>query len=105
MLASLKNAADKASVTLGQISSTAQTLQVGLAPDAPLTYRLQLALENFSEASSAIRELADHLQRNPSAIVRGKYVSEGETMSSREPGVYFGPGLYCAEQSADRHPF
>jgi paraquat-inducible protein B len=76
VLASLKNAADKASVTLGQISSTAQTLQAGLAPDAPLTYRLEVALENFSEASSAIRELTDYLQRNPSAIVRGRYVQE-----------------------------
>jgi paraquat-inducible protein B len=76
VLAGLKNAADKASVTLGQISSTAQTLQTGLAPDAPLTYRLEVALENFSEASSAIRELTDYLQRNPSAIVRGRYVQE-----------------------------
>jgi paraquat-inducible protein B len=76
VLASLKNAADKASVTLGQISSTAQTLQAGLAPDAPLTYRLEVALENFSEASSAIRELTDYLQRNPSAIIRGRYVQE-----------------------------
>jgi paraquat-inducible protein B len=78
VLASLKTAADNASVTLGQISSTAQTLQASLAPDAPLTYRLEVALENFSEASSAIRELTDYLQRNPSSIVRGKYVSEAK---------------------------
>jgi paraquat-inducible protein B len=75
-LASLKKAADQANLTLVQISSTAQTLQAGLAPDAPLTYRLEMALENFSEASSAIRELTDYLQRNPSAIVRGKYMQE-----------------------------
>jgi phospholipid/cholesterol/gamma-HCH transport system substrate-binding protein len=75
-LASLKKAADQANLTLVQISATAQTLQASLAPDAPLTYRLEMALENFSEASSAIRELTDYLQRNPSAIVRGKYVQE-----------------------------
>jgi paraquat-inducible protein B len=75
-LASLKKAADQANLTLVQISSTAQTLQASLAPDAPLTYRLEMALENFSEASSAIRELTDYLQRNPSAIVRGKYMQE-----------------------------
>jgi paraquat-inducible protein B len=78
VLASLKTAADQANLTLGQISSTAQTLQASLAPDAPLTYRLEVALENFSEASSAIRELTDYLQRNPSAVVRGKYVSEAK---------------------------
>jgi phospholipid/cholesterol/gamma-HCH transport system substrate-binding protein len=75
-LGSLKKAADQASLTLTQISSTATTLQASLAPDSPLTYRLEIALENFSEASSAIRELTDYLQRNPSAIVRGKYVAE-----------------------------
>jgi paraquat-inducible protein B len=76
VLISLRKAADQASIALAQISSTAATLQTNLAPDAPLTYRLDVALENFSEASSAIRELTDYLQRNPSAIVRGRYVPE-----------------------------
>jgi paraquat-inducible protein B len=76
VLASLKRAADQASIALGQISSTSQALQTALAPDAPLAYRLEVALENFSEASSSIHELADYLQRNPSAIVRGKYAQE-----------------------------
>jgi paraquat-inducible protein B len=77
-LASLKKASDQATLTLAQISSTATTLQTSLAPDSPLTYRLEVALDNFAEASSAIRELTDYLQRNPSAIVRGKYVSESQ---------------------------
>ena len=72
-LASLRKAADQATLTLAQISSTAATLQAGLAPDSPLTYRLSVALDNLSEASSGIRELTDYLQRNPSAIVRGRY--------------------------------
>jgi paraquat-inducible protein B len=75
-LVSLKKASDQATLALAQVSATAATLQTSLAPDAPLTYRLDVALENFSEASSAIRELTDYLQRNPSAIVRGKYVQE-----------------------------
>jgi paraquat-inducible protein B len=73
---SMKKAADQANLTLTQISATAATLQTSVAPDSPLAYRLEVALENFSEASSAIRELTDFLQRNPSAIVRGKYVEE-----------------------------
>ncbi len=75
-IASLKKAADQATLTLAQLSSTAATLQAGLGPDSPLTYRLNVMLENLSEASSGIRELTDYLQRNPSAIVRGKYVEE-----------------------------
>jgi paraquat-inducible protein B len=70
---SFKKAADQATLTLVQISSTATTLQAGLAPDSPLTYRLSVALENISEASSGIRELTDYLENNPSAIVRGRY--------------------------------
>ncbi len=76
LLVSLKKTSDQASTALVQISSAAAELQTTLAPDAPLTYQLGAALENFSEASSAIRELSDYLQRNPSALVRGKYVSE-----------------------------
>ena len=76
LLVSLKKASDQASVALVQISSAAAELQTTLAPNAPLAYRLDVALENFAEASSAIRELADFMQRNPSAIVRGRYVPE-----------------------------
>ena len=75
LLASMKKSSDQASVALVQISSAAAELQSTLAPDAPLIYRLDVALENFAEASSAIRELSDYLQRNPSAVVRGKYES------------------------------
>jgi paraquat-inducible protein B len=78
VLASLKKASDQANLTLAQISSTATTLQFSLAPDSPLTYRLEVALDNFSDASSALRELTDYLQRNPSAVIRGRYVSESQ---------------------------
>jgi paraquat-inducible protein B len=76
LLISLKKVSDQASVALTQISSAAAELQTTLAPDAPLTYRLDVALENFAEASSAIRDLSDYLQRNPSALIRGKYAPE-----------------------------
>jgi paraquat-inducible protein B len=76
LLVSMKKSSDQASVALAQISSAATELKTTLAPDAPLIYRLDVALENFAEASSAIRELADYMERNPSAVVRGRYLSE-----------------------------
>jgi paraquat-inducible protein B len=76
LLVSLKKSSDQATAALVQVSSAATELHTMLAPDAPLTYRLDVALENFAEASSAISELTDYLQRNPSAIIRGKYVAE-----------------------------
>lgn len=48
-------------------------IQAGLQPDAPLVYRANQALENVSAAARSLRELGDYLQRNPSAIVRGRY--------------------------------
>jgi paraquat-inducible protein B len=76
VLASLKKTSDQANLTFAQINSTAAELRATLAPDAPLAYRLDVALDNFAQASSALQELTDYLQRNPSAIVRGKYVTD-----------------------------
>lgn len=76
LIASLKKASDQANLTLVQVSSTMATFQTSIAPDSPLAYRVDAALQDLSSASNAIRELADYLQRNPSALVRGKYVSD-----------------------------
>jgi len=62
----IDNAVQKAQVALDHI-------QAGLEPDAPLVYRANQALENVSAAARSLRELGDYLQRNPSAIVRGRY--------------------------------
>ena len=76
VLTSLKKTSDHANLALAQMTTAVAQLQMTLAPDAPLAYRLNIALQDFSQASNAMRELADYLQRNPSALVRGKYVSE-----------------------------
>ncbi len=76
LMASLRKTSDQADLTLVQVSSTMSALQMSVAPDSPLAYRLNATLDNLSGASDAIRELADYLQRNPSALVRGKYVSD-----------------------------
>ncbi len=76
VLASLKKTSDRADLALAQMTTAVAEMQMTFAPDAPLAYRLGVALADFSQASNAMRELADYLQRNPSALVRGKYVSE-----------------------------
>ena len=75
VLESLEKASEKAAAALVQIDSAASELQTTFAPDSPLTYRLDVALENFAEASSAVRDLTDYLQRNPGALVRGRYAA------------------------------
>jgi paraquat-inducible protein B len=51
-------------------------IQTTLEPDSPLVYRADEALQNVSAAARSLRELGDYLQRNPSAIVRGRYYSD-----------------------------
>lgn len=76
LIKSLKKTSDDADIALAQTKSTMADLQTAIAPDSTLRYRVDTALDNLSEASSAIRQLADYLQRNPSAVVRGKYVPD-----------------------------
>jgi paraquat-inducible protein B len=76
LIASLKKTSDDADVVLAQTKATMVDVQSAIAPDSALRYRVDTALDNLSEASSAIRQLADYLQRNPSAVVRGKYVPD-----------------------------
>ena len=78
VLASLKQTSERTGRAMEQARSTMADLQMTFAPDSPLGYRLEVALENLAGASNAMRELADSLERNPSSIVRGKYVSDNK---------------------------
>ena len=74
LAASLKRTSDDADTTMKQVKLAIGDVQTTLAPDSPVTYQLKTTLKDMSEASRSIRELADYLQRNPSALVRGKYI-------------------------------
>ncbi|HKV55398.1 MAG TPA: MlaD family protein [Candidatus Binataceae bacterium] len=76
LIASMKKTSDDADQAMLQAKATMATLQTSVAPDSTLRYRLDVALDDVSEASSAIRQLADLLQRNPSVLVRGRYVPD-----------------------------
>ena len=47
-----------------------------LSPDSTFRYEVENAFQEFAEASQAVRELADYLERNPSSIITGKDYSE-----------------------------
>ena len=55
---------------------TEADVQDALDPNSPLAIRLNLALEQMTATARSIGDLADYLRRNPSALVRGKYVSD-----------------------------
>jgi paraquat-inducible protein B len=67
LLQSLKGTSDTAGVTLGSVQSW-------LAPNAPLAVDLAATLREVTAAAHSVRLVADSLDRNPSAIVRGTVV-------------------------------
>lgn len=78
LIASLTTTSADADQALRQTKETLAQMHATLEPGAPLNFELTKALEDVSSASNAVRQLAEYLQRNPSALVRGKYVSDGK---------------------------
>jgi paraquat-inducible protein B len=62
-------AAKQATLTLG-------TVQTTIEPNSPINYQTVQTLQDVSAAAHSVKELADYLQRNPSAIVRGRDFSQ-----------------------------
>jgi paraquat-inducible protein B len=71
--ASIETGAHDIDVSVQKAQADLEHVQANLAPDAPLVYRTNQALENISAAARSLKELGDYLQRDPSAIVRGRY--------------------------------
>ena len=63
---------DQATVTLGEMEATFGNMQMLITPGSPFTHEVQVAFRDFGNAARALRDLAEYLQRNPSAILRGK---------------------------------
>jgi paraquat-inducible protein B len=68
----LQASARDADQTLKQARDTLQSLNATLSPDSPLLYQASQSLSDISDAARAVRHLADYLDRNPDAIIRGR---------------------------------
>ena len=63
---------EAANRALDEAAAAATNLSNLLAPGSPVLVRLEQALADFSGATRALRALAEELERNPSAPVRGR---------------------------------
>lgn len=70
--AQLQASARDADQTLKQTRDTLRSLNASLSPDSPLLYQASQSLSDISDAARAVRHLADYLDRNPDAIIRGR---------------------------------
>jgi paraquat-inducible protein B len=74
--ASLQKTSLSTDAAVKQAKLTLGTVQTTIEPGSPVNYQIVQTLQDVSAAARSIKELADYLQRNPSAIVRGRDLSQ-----------------------------
>jgi len=74
----LIKAAQDAQSALQQAEATLATLEELTTENSVFRYRLTVALEEFSAAARSFRALADFLEQNPDAILRGRLKRGGK---------------------------
>lgn len=71
---SLTHASNQATEALKQMRLTLATVQQSIQPASPLNYQVTQTLQDLSSAANSVQELAEMLHRNPSVLVRGRYM-------------------------------
>jgi paraquat-inducible protein B len=75
LLNSLQSASDRSTVAIEQARETLRSMQGLVDAGSPLAGQLVAVLEELRGTARSIRLLADYLERNPSALVRGREVT------------------------------
>jgi len=73
---SLQKTSVSADAAAKQARLTFGAVQTAIEPNSPVNYQVLQTLQDVSAAAHSIKELADYLQRNPSAIIRGRDISQ-----------------------------
>ncbi len=74
----LRKTSMSATLALEQTQATLKGVRETVGPGSPISYQLGQTLSDLSQAARAMRDLADYLNRNPSAIVRGRPAGSGQ---------------------------
>jgi paraquat-inducible protein B len=76
LVADIRETSDEADKTMKDTRAALVGLQQTLDPDSPLAVRLNQTLDSLTETSESLGEFTDYLQRNPGALIRGRYVPD-----------------------------
>jgi len=71
-LVEMRKMLGEATKTMGDASRTLVSAEKSLAPDSALFSELQDAARELARTAQSLRTLADYLERNPQALLRGK---------------------------------
>lgn len=74
----LRSTSTHAAQALEQTQLTLKSLRDTLGQGSPLNYQLGQTLMDVSQAARAMKQLADYLNRNPSALLRGRADTTGQ---------------------------
>ena len=74
---SLQATLDTAQASLVQARKTLKTIENAAGENSPMRYELSDALNEIAGAARSLRVLADYLEQNPDALLRGKSPSGG----------------------------
>ena len=70
----LTRSAKQAGDALHQMQVTLANVQRTIEPQSPLNYQIIQTMQDLSSAANAVQELAEMLHRNPSVLVRGRFI-------------------------------
>jgi paraquat-inducible protein B len=71
---SLTKTSKQAGEALKQMQITLAKVQESVEPESPLSYQVTQTLQDLSSAANAVQELAQMIQRNPTVLVRGRFI-------------------------------
>jgi len=72
LITSLRTSSVEANATMKDTREALVELRSVLEPDSPLYVHMNDAFDQLSDTTQVLGQLADYLQRNPSALIRGK---------------------------------
>jgi paraquat-inducible protein B len=76
LVTDIRESSDEANKTMKETRAALVSLQQTLDPNSPLAVHLNQTLDSLTETSQSLGEFTDYLQRNPSALLRGRYVPD-----------------------------
>jgi paraquat-inducible protein B len=74
--ADLQRTSRETAETMKETREVLIQVRASIDPDSPVWVNLNLALTQFADTADSLSQLTEYLQQNPSALVRGKYVSD-----------------------------
>jgi phospholipid/cholesterol/gamma-HCH transport system substrate-binding protein len=76
LITDIRESSDEANETMKETRAALVSLQQTLDPNSPLAVHLNQTLDSLTETSQSLGDFTDYLQRNPGALIRGRYVPD-----------------------------